>query len=303
MLLNHDVKLEGGITYWHATHADYGKLKFDWPVELEKYLPKARTPGAALKAALENVFADKRTLIRPLKLEGSFAVVKETVSKSILDPVVSFYCHVPLVAPHPKDKSQAMTYTGADPVFEAAAQPPLDAECNAVIAAFREELNHIPPIAISNSLVDVVEFLGGISLKENGGVYWLADSARPLWDEAANAVENSSVADKLKSKVYFVRTVLDEKSVVAVVDALSREITTTVTTIIKQLGTDIGERARDSKAKQAERLLKKVTTYEAVLDLKLTELREKLDKVVAVANATSVVALAPEEDADGVNAA
>lgn len=302
----------GGLSFWAINEIDLLRLKTNWPDALAAFLPKPRTPAAALKVALERAYASRRILIRPLELDGAYAVVEETVEGTKTAYRQRLTAIVGRVGEEPAEGEEDTRLIQLSIGFHLPGTH--DKEDATIRSAFDTATGQIAPISVTRALTGAIEHLGGVTLRDKGGVYWLPSDARQTaldedtgawrtWGEVARAVELASVDPTNPSRVYRLRNTFDPESVQAVADALRREVESEVQTIQQDIQTAakadgsgpkaLGARALRTRAARAAEMVEKVTRYEKALDLSLDGLRSAL---TTVESAAAAAALASVED-------
>lgn len=278
----------GAIVFWTVGDTSRDVLVQHWPTSLRDFLPNEITNAAALKAALGAIYAKRRVLIRPLEVEGSYAVVEETPTADGSD----LRYETVLTA--------VVNSKGTVEVDGAGAMSASD-----IRSMFVEEKNRLPGIAVSKALVKVVEDLGGVPLRESGGVYWMPSGSEQQFQTIAEAVEIAGIEKPAEkkgappvnpNKVYSVLTPADERTCRAVVDALTSEVRAEIARIDRDIADgEVGQRALNNRADDASLLISKVSSYERIFGASLADLKESLSNISAQAAAA---ALAGGEDVE-----
>jgi hypothetical protein len=247
------------------------------PLGLEALAPEQRPAPAALRAALEDVFAGPRVLIRPLASRDGFAVVREDRG---------------LAANQYQTELTARVTSGSLPslTFD-----PWDGRALKVEEAYRAQLGRVSASQVSTMLVKVIDSMGGTRLRPSGAVYWLPGPRLDEWARVAEAVEQA--ADGAFSAVYLLRHRLDHDAVRAVRDAVVAEVHAEAGRIKDEvLAGELGGRALETRQKQAADLRRKVLLYEDLLSVGLKGLHRAVDEADQAA-ATAAILLgssAPE---------
>jgi hypothetical protein len=271
----------GAVVFWSlAEWTDRNRLAARLKsLSLEALVPEPRPAPAELRAALEDVFAGPRMLIRPLASRDGFAVVREDRG---------------LASNQYQTQLTARVVDGSPPTLTF---DPWDSRALAVEGSYRTHLERVSAAQVSATLVRLVEWLGGTRLRPNGAVYWLP--ARWLDDFArvAEAVEES--ADGKPNGVYVLRHRLDADAVRAVRDAVVAEVRAEAGRIKEEvLGGDLGTRALETRQKQAADLREKVSLYEDLLSVGLKGLHRAVDEAdQAAATAALMLSASPPQAA------
>lgn len=294
----------GEIVFWSVGDTDLGRLEHDFPYSIRDYLPKAPTPAAALKSALGSIYADKRCLIRPLEVDGAYAVVEEYATET----GVTYKTRLTAIASG--DPATVRVEGGGGYSFEG----------SDIRDAFLAERAKLPGIAVSKALVKiVVEAFGGVPLRDSGGVYWLPSSASERFARLAFAVEAAGILRDGKApaaalgalghtpkinpnKVYSVFTPADENTCRAVVDALTAEVSVEVARTGEEVTATgdaaLGNRALMTRQSACVDLADKVARYEKIFGVALGDLVSSITTVKAAAMAAALAG-APDVDGDG----
>jgi hypothetical protein len=131
--------------------------------------------------------------------------------------------------------------------------------------------------------------LGGTTLREVGGVYWLPESGLETWSKVINAFQMAGP----KTKVYCMQTVMDAETIRAVKDAIVSEVSASAGGLVEEIRSgSLGTVALETRKSRATQLHQRVKQYEEVLQDTL----EHLHQVIAVAETAAASALAVQED-------
>jgi hypothetical protein len=268
-MIETSMEIGGAVVFWTAaefTHRPRLQTGFD-ALGLGSFVPDPRPDSAVLRQALEDVFGNPRTLIRPLADRDGFAVVREDRGK--LDNQYSMLLSARMA--------------GSSPVIE-----PGVAQANDVQRAFDQHRGRLIASQLSACLVKVVESLGGTRLRPTGAVYWVPGHRIESWCEVARAVE--SAHDGKPSAVYLLRHRFDAESVRAVRDAVVAEVHNEAARIQEDvLQGDLGGRALETRKKLAQTLRDKVLLYEDLLNVGLVDLHRVVDAADQAAASASLL--------------
>jgi hypothetical protein len=260
----------GAVVFWSlAEWTHRGRLTAHLAaLDLEALVPDPRPAPAALRSALEDVFAGPRILIRPLASRDGFAVVREDRGLS---------------ANQYQTQLTARVLPGDPPTLTF---DPWDSRAVSVQGAYQAQLGRVSACQVSSSLVRIIEALGGTRLRPSGAVYWLPGNRVEEWTRIADAVEQA--ADGALSAVYMLRHRLDHDAIRAVRDAVVSEVHSEAIRIRDEvLGGELGGRALETRKKQAADLRQKVLLYEDLLSVGLKGLHRAVDEAdQAAATAT-----------------
>ena len=255
-MIEKTTKIAGAVTYWTlAEWTDVNNIGSAFTIlGLNKFSPQPPTPLVACKRALVEVFGDRNTLVRPLG-DDKYAVVREKrVEGDDLDYDVEFKVQAtkndqPLVDPagHP----------GALPFQEAYTQ-------------FRSK---VPSGAVGSALAQLARHLGGVRLRESGGVFWLPEDSLETWRKLANACASASVQGS--TLVYVLRTAIDDSAVKAVHDAITKDIQDSAKEIREKSRDQTNVKALERRKDEANALNQRIAAFEAILGHSLDTLRDQ----------------------------
>jgi hypothetical protein len=149
---------------------------------------------------------------------------------------------------------------------------------------YQEELQYYPSSIISTALQRLVMQLGGISLRQAGGAYFLPSKSMDVFNKVADALE--APGGKLCINTVTFPLKPTERSYRWVLDSLRKEVAESLAEIEEELK-DLGGRKQrangmESRLEHACRIDKKITAYESLLNVTLNDLHEA---VTAVKNA------------------
>lgn len=259
-----EVGLDGNITFysiteWTSRSALMAGLE---AIGLGSYVPEPRTPPAAFKDALEEVFAGPGWIVKRLKDTDSFEVVKQELRPYPQHNLRTDYC------------VGRIDHKG-EVVFN-----PMPDEALDVVAAYNRHLGMLRPPQVGKCLVGIVYHLKGTALRPSGGVYWLPAASRDKWVEVGKVIESSGVVGQ--SKLYVVQHPMTPDSVRAVSDALRTEVMDEVSRLdadINEGAGKLGERALRNRESQCYALRRKIREYEECLGTSLKALAAEVERV------------------------
>ncbi len=264
----------GLVVFWTLSEfTDRRRLMAAWSqAGFNKFVPEARANVAVLRDALNEVFAGSRFLVRPLSSRTGFAVVREDrgQDENSYAPVLS-----------------AKVFGDQTPIYSGDV-----GKADEVNAAYHRHLGRVTSQQLSASLVKVLYDLGGTRLRPSGSVYWLVSDRGDAWDRVVSGFEQA--ADGGRSVGYMLRHDMDADAVVAVRDAIVHEVTTEAARLSQDiLSGELGDKAVESRKREALLLKRKVSEYEAILGVGLDHLKRTLDRVDQ-ADATAALLLAAD---------
>lgn len=258
---------------------------------LAEFTPEPRTPLSCLRAVLDDVYVpsskEERYVIRPVKngITG-FAVVSER-PKEHTDPG--------------DDWGTVIATAGLKDDGGLVLEPYDIDKYQAIEAGMRGAAEWLTAAAVGKCLVGIIEHMGGVCLRGNGGVYWLNDDALDTWVrvgdlfEYASAHQDETGADVEPSRVYVLRVVADEQMVRAVGDALAVEVEAELSKIEEELAEpDLTPAVCVRRMDKADRIEQKVRRYERAFHEPLTKLVEAVQKASANAAMAALKASAAQ---------
>lgn len=264
---------------------------------LENYIPEPRTAMSCLRAALTDRYEveDKKTerlVVR--SVPKGFVVVKET----------------------PKDAKRAGDDWGEVVATVQLSEDeqdvlldPWDHDIHAqIVAAMTEAKKWLSSGAVGGALVKIIE-VWGLSLRPNGGVYWLPKDMVSCWDAVTNVVVTASAKtdgagkDVDPNRVFKLNVEADTDMVEAIGDILTNEVEVELSRIEYELQSgNLGQRAIETREARAQHLLNKVAKYEASFQKKLTGLQEQFARSESAAAMAKLAAIVKAEQEQGVAA-
>lgn len=288
----------GAVSYWRAGgDVSIDALRAAW-IDAgldEKLLRKAPDAKTVLRRAVLGLADRKkigantevRTLVRPDAAPHTWAVVSEVVTTEDLPRYTTLL---------------TVTYdsTSVGPQFEATEDAPPGSETyarlkGAVLSAFGAQQNVYDSSDITNWLVKMAYDNGAVTLRDSGGVYFIPKAAMTFWNKAATVIESVT---KSQHRVFRIPAMRNNEAMAAIIDAITHEAEQLVALVEAEMvatGDDaLGKRALKTRQAQASEMLKKVETYEALVEQKLT-VRERVEELQAAIVAASLTGDAGEE--------
>lgn len=288
-----EARPEGGIVYWNGAPTDRQSLLAGLTaIGMEDYVPCQRTEAASLKMALEEYIDDKIAerraarshktaqdgervvrdkIVQPLRnqKENGFEVVDVTRKDEANDYVVDFAAKVV--------DGQVVVSRGYA----------TQAKIQQAYEVYRATLGGS---AIGGALIEIVKKLGGVTLRDSGGIYWLPDVCLEKWEQVIGAFEAAG-----DNQVYLVRTIMDAKTVKAVGAAISDEITKASAELIEEItGGKCGEQAIENRLVRAKQLRGRVNEYEIILGSTLKQLHDCISVAEMAANKLGAISYGNE---------
>lgn len=253
--------VDAAATFWNsASYLKLAELKTGLAsIGFEKFAPSARTPSAALRDALEEVFPSKNHKVEKTLEPNSFEVI-----------------HVERGAK--KNRYNHIATVGIDTGAQVELVPFEQALAERIVWAFNKHLGLVTAPAVTATLTSLIESFHGQALRKKGGLYWLPMKALADWRRIAEVVE-AVPSFGGKTAVYLINHSLGSDEVRAVRDAIVREVDEESARIHQEvMSGDLGDRALETRLAQAEDLRKKITLYEELLHVGLGDLRETLEQ-------------------------
>jgi hypothetical protein len=269
-MIESTIQVGGGMAMWVLSEWSDRKplLAGLTAMGLEKYCPEPRTPPAALKDALSEIFPLATQLVRPLKDKTGFTVVEESRGN------------------HTNDYHTLVT-AKIDQNLQIEVSP-YDAGLTAKIAGlYNTHLGLLRSMNVGAALVKLLANLHGTTLRPGGGVYWLPETAIAEWKELTEVIEPAGHGKP--NSLYLLRTLMDADAVRTVGDAISGEVMREAARIQREIESgDLGERALESRKEEAQDLAEKVRVYESILHINLNRCSETAESAL---NSATVAAL------------
>jgi hypothetical protein len=145
---------------------------------------------------------------------------------------------------------------------------------------FREQLDYYPTTMVSGCLARVISSLGGVLCRKSGGVYFLPESSAQVFETLADEID--TLGDVAITITKFPLRP-GERSYALIVKSLREEISAALIEIEEGLRDLGGKKQRaNGEATRLETLVQlkaKVTRYEALLGVALTDVHAAVDKV------------------------
>lgn len=260
----------GGVVYWRmAGDVDPSALQEEWEARNldTAHLPTPPGPDAALRRALAE-FQARRVLVRPLAHKGQWTLVEEHI---VDDGTLR----------------HAQTCTAKlDALGRLRVEPEGDLS-NRIFDEYVRHLTVLTPQDISAWVIDQVERLGAVSLRDRGGVYFVPRSGLTEWNQIVAALRACS-----DHRFYQIPAMPTEDVVTAVLDAVREEAEQAAAAIEAEVANgDLKSRALTTRADRCTAVAQKIATYEALLGTKMEDLRRRFDDLQASIAVASLAAM------------
>lgn len=241
---------------------------------LPKLAPKPRTWLMSLKAALAEVFGKQEEMIRPLKRkdDNGYTVVVETKGETRND-----------YAQHVNAK---INESGDVIVTDGYAD---NVELTSKAWHFRRVL---PAASVSDLLVSLVAHLGGVTLKDNGGLYFIPESQYATWANVAMVVE-AAATNGTANNISIVPLEMNASTLRDIKRSIVHEIETEAQAMKEEIAAgDLSDCVIKRRRAKASSLGDRIRQYEIILGEALTACHENIDTVAQ----SLAVAVSVEED-------
>lgn len=281
----------GGVVYWSTSTTKREDLK-RWldHLGMGEMMPAERTDAAALKAALASYCVERKKndkennqivelAVQAHKDQGKHGYDVATVRRGV-------------------ERNSTTQQFGAK--VTAGVVEITHGYCDdsrALQRSYQHFKTELSGSAVSGFLVKAVGMLNGVTLRANGGVYWMPAASIEKWEMIAKAVETAGGYNdekRLVNQCYLLRTPMDAQTFRAVRDAISAEIMAESQAIADEItGGQIGEEALENRKEKLAGLVDRVEAYEGILgdEQALVQVRGALD-VVRASIAMTVLAMA-----------
>lgn len=264
----------GAMTYWslgQQTQPDILQNGLS-QLGLPDYAPKPRSWLMALKAGLAEMFAKPEELIRPLrdKSRNGYTVVVE--EKGEYENTYSREVNACV------DKEGCVSVTaGCADCFE-----------------LQRLTNHyhrvLPAAGVSDMLTDIIqERLGGISLKNNGGLYFIPDAGVGKWKDVIMVVEAAAV-EPTTNDLSVVPLEMNTMTLRDIKRSICREMESAAERLRRDIAeNNLGDEALLNRAVRASQLRDRIRQYEGILGEALEVCHQNVDIAVQAFSVASAV--------------
>lgn len=264
----------GAMTYWSLGQQTDPEILQNGlsQLGLPNYAPKPRTWLMSLKAALAEMFAKPEELIRPLrhKHRNGYTVVVEDKGDF--------------------DNSYSRTVNAC-----------VDKEGDVSVTAgyvdryeLQQLTNHyrhvLPASSVSDTLTEIIHNqFGGISLKANGGLYFVPESHVGEWMDVIAVVDQAAVKGT-SNDLSVVPLEMNAMTLRDIKRAITHEVQSTAEQLRKDIAeNELGNTALLNRAVRASQLRDRIREYEAIVGEVLTVCHQHLDTAVLAFSVASAV--------------
>lgn len=254
----------GAIVFWRM----YGTTpQASLAAALPEGLKGPQTPDAptCLRRAVTDLRSDEFDLVRPIARRGDFAFLREA---------------------RPEEGRVEITQVGrAYLEGETMYTSGLEAETSMELGRlYSEHYRTLSSEDVSSWLIGLMRTLGGVRLRESGGIYFIPRTAMATWDAVTQALHETT--DHVLHQIPALKT---EEAADAIMDALTREVRVSVEELEKELDS-LGKRALANRGKAVDGLARKVSQYEELLGRSLEGVNAILDRAEATIGAALLAA-------------
>lgn len=277
MNTNRTLEIVGAVTFWNCDKQnDLAAIKEGLDeLGYGDCAPHARTAFAASKVALTESFGTADHIIRALDNNIGLAVYHETQGNDGNE--YDLRCLVRIEA----DDEIAIELHGA-----AAGNGDIR---DRIRERFTTALGQVCATAIGTALSKLTTKLAGLSLRPNGGVYWIPEYNRARFEKVAEVFEKAGKNGR--TQVHMLQTARDDRAVRAVHRSLIKEVTDECTKIRDEIATrgdGITDRWRTSRESELEAMMTKLGSYESLMEESLVDLRKLVTDVKATVTLDAV---------------
>jgi hypothetical protein len=253
-------------------------------VNAESLLPKSSTKPNALKTAFHALLDALNIKVRgmpvhvtPLR-EDLVGFEARRVQKGDVENDHEFVMSVVL---EEKNGTAEVKVAKYDPVL----LPQLDIIQGQIeerlTKVYTEELRFYPVSMISSALQRLIKHLGGISLRQAGGAYFLPAEGMEKFNTVADALESTSGDLRINTVIFPLKPT--ERSYRWVLDSLNKEVSEALAEIEEELKDLGGKKQRsngmETRLEHATRIDQKISQYESLLNITLTDLHKAVATV------------------------
>jgi hypothetical protein len=270
------VQQPGGIIWWRKAGAiPYEKFVAAWTAAGfdEKLLGKSCGPEKALRRAVDA--QKEKGRIRRKAPQGGWLIKasKLDMARNDEDLITELKVHL-------------------DDLGRLHCEPP-DHRCAAEIqASFDAALSVITAEDMTDLLTGLVEHLGGVTMREGGGVYFIPPASMPTWTQMVAVIQGISAHRIYKADAMRLNDIMD-----AILAGMQDEVLQATKRMEKDLAEErCGSRGLRNRAQECERIEEKIGGYEKLLGTSLTAIHDKMEALQA--NIAAAILQAEAEEAE-----
>lgn len=256
------IEISGCVTYWSASATDRERLNNELTrIGMESFHAEERTDASALRLALADYCEANYPRKEGWHIESNerpsvngFSVLKIEKDGDRVSAVHDFTAKV--------EDSRVEACHGYAKEYE-------------LQQHFDKAKQNLTGAAVGKVLTAICKAMEGRTLRDSGGVYWIPETCFDNWDKVCNVVETCSI-EAGKTKVYKIRTAMDENTLRAVKDALTSEVMAEARTLSDELmdGADHRDSFYKRRMEQLSRLHDRVKFFEGELSTSLNTLHD-----------------------------
>lgn len=273
------IKIGGAVVFWKL-EAEFNRgavVSGFASIGMDDYAPDERPDGQCLKEALADEFnfldgKGKTVMVNALKEKGAFEVVLMEKGEQQND-----YRQV----------CWAKAKEGEISLYNTNGHSP------GIRERFAARKAVVSGSQVSQSLINMLDDRQAVSLRPNGGVYWIPASLIGWWSRVCGTIEKAGGG---KTACYCLSTVHDPDMVRAVAGGIADEVDKVVREINNEMFSD-AEKSSDDYRKlrdKARNMGERLKSYEVHLDSSLSALRAAIEETETAA-ATARLAQAAQE--------
>ena len=261
------ISASGAVVLW-TINTDFEKNrlldKLDG-IGLRKFAPNARTNESALYHSLADYTAGADVLIEPLQKRINGYEVRRVLRGTTENE------YRPYLRAHVTE--------GCDVVIELRGSCDDDQNelAERIQQGFDRYKTHVTGAGVGKALVNILDYFGGLRLRDAGGAYGLAQDDLERWERVEQAVTAAAI-DWDRVKFDMLRTVADERGFSAIKASLEDEVTREAGLLLNDITSgELGDQAITNRVAQANTLRQKIERYEGIIGELLPNLRAACD--------------------------
>ena len=171
-------------------------------------------------------------------------------------------------------ETSARLMTEADGIGEEVGVSAVGQYSSEVFADYSKARGVLATTDIGNWLCDTLTKLGGVPLRDRGGVYFVPQDRVASWERVTTALQTCSL-----HRVHRVPAMRSQDAVEAILAAVTADTKKACDTIVGEIGDgSIGKRALETREEKTAELLERLDRYEGLLGTRLDELRAAIEK-------------------------
>lgn len=267
----------GAAVFWRASPSFRSKFAPLAQRGLAHLIPPQRTEQALLHEALQTIFSGPTVLVRRLNVDGGYTVIEEHRGDQRNQYTTHCTC---------KWTDKGLDINAPDAV----------ALERKIIDAMKDASDQVTALAVTQSLVKLVEHLGGIALRPGGAVYWVLNERLDDWAAAAPIYEQAA-QEPGGTCVYIMKTIADPNAIDAVCDALATDTAKHIAALEQEIaeGT-LGPSALRSRADDIKALRDRMGQYAGALGKGMEHIAKMIDDA-ETANAQALMLASAKAEA------